>query len=467
MKKIVIFILLALFLSSCSIKDSIKLKDKDNKTYSITLSSDIQNGVVVVDKKTAKKGETVVVTAAPNDGYLFNYMKVLEEVYDTTTFIMPAKDVIVYVDFILVDETEDKEEIEDKETPDDKEEPENCEHNFQGKECDKCGFTAEYSALKEFFGYNIDVYTNDDKNPYNIDLDKYGSDVNVYFYEPNFTEIKDPYTNVNKTEFYSNYKSATTYEDAYYRTQHNLMSGDITDQYYLPTEAKVVENNVAIRATTANYILDTKGNYLGFVPNTPIGMEYIVFYKAAYISLNEVAAHLLAFGEVPANQLTAKSNTAKKQAVSLWGKYGRVNDGSFSGDPDKYKYQPLLPNIIGTPKIYYREMDFGTTGGYTCSSKYGMQKLYNNGSSIERGAARFVYVNDYNIDSIDGRYVFYTYNHYNDFQEYLNYHNGWGIRFGNTTAGNPYCGGTSDWKDSYTSPTEYPTTLLKKYSEIC
>ena len=452
MKRIVIFLLLVLFLSSCSIDDFIKPKDEEDKLYKITLSSDIENGIVIVDKTVAKKGETVTLTVTPNEGYSFNYIKILEEISKTTSFIMPNCDVIVYVDFI---------------TNDKKEEQENCNHNYLDRICQLCGDIALYSPLKEFFGYNIDIYTNNDENPYNIDLDKYGSDLNVYFYEPKFNEIKDPYTNVNKTQFYSNYKSATTYEDAYYRTQHNLMSGDITDQYYLPTEAKVVENNVAIRVTTANYILNTNGDYLGYVPNTPVGMEYIVFYKAAYISLNEVAAHLLAFGEVPANQMTAKDSSAKSKAVSLWGKYGRVNDGSFNGNPDKYKYQPLLPKIVGTPKIYYREMDFGTTGGYVCSSSYGTQKLYNNGSSIDRGAARFVYVNDYNIDSIDKRYVFYTYNHYNDFQEYLNYHNGWGVRFGNTTAGNPYCGGTSDWKDSYKSPTPYPTTLLKKYSEIC
>jgi hypothetical protein len=31
--------------------------------------------------------------------------------------------------------------------------------------------------------------------------------------------------------------------------------------------------------------------------------------------------------------------------------------------------------------------------------------------------------------------VFYTYNHYNDFQEYLNYYGGWGEMFGNVTGG--------------------------------
>lgn len=56
-----------------------------------------------------------------------------------------------------------------------------------------------------------------------------------------------------------------------------------------------------------------------------------------------------------------------------------------------------------------------------------------------RGAARIVYTrydkNGDNIIDINERYVFYTYNHYNDFQEYLNYEGGWGVMFGNITGG--------------------------------
>jgi hypothetical protein len=36
------------------------------------------------------------------------------------------------------------------------------------------------------------------------------------------------------------------------------------------------------------------------------------------------------------------------------------------------------------------------------------------------------------------RSVFYTYNHYNDFQEYLNYDDIYGYIFGNLTSGNQY-----------------------------
>ncbi|MBQ8414350.1 MAG: hypothetical protein IJX58_03790, partial [Clostridia bacterium] len=53
------------------------------------------------------------------------------------------------------------------------------------------------------------------------------------------------------------------------------------------------------------------------------------------------------------------------------------------------------------------------------------------------------------IIDLDERYVFYTYNHYNDFQEYLNYEGGWGEMFGNITGG-----GTISSKYNY-NPTPY------------
>ena len=340
-----------------------------------------------------------------------------------------------------------------------------CNHNYIDGKCTICGDITSESFLNELFGDDINIYTNNEENPYNINLNKYGSDVSVYFYEPKLNEIDDPYLNVNKTEFYANYERATTYEDAYYRTQHNLISGDITDQYYLPNDGKIVEDGKAVRFTTATYVLDTNGDYLAYIPNVLEGEEYIIFYGAAYSSLNDVAAYLLAFGEAPANQL--KSKDSNSTAMSQWGKFLRLNISRFKGDISKYPYEPELPNILAPTSVYYSEIDFGTTGGFTLenrNNKY-YQFPYNNGSSIKRGTVRFVFVSDYDIDSIDERYVFYTYNHYNDFQEYLNYHDGWGYRFGNESAGNEYCYDTNDFYSfGCTSPTKYPITLLKKYS---
>lgn len=145
----------------------------------------------------------------------------------------------------------------------------------------------------------------------------------------------------------------------------------------------------------------------------------------------------------------------KKQAISTWGEYGRINNTTFSGDTSKYPYEPELPTIkINT----FHETDFGTTGNYSTGTYE--QTIYNDGSYITRGAARMVFTCDSDVKRIDDRYVFYTYNHYNDFQEYLNYHNGWGLRFGNESAGNAYCYNSSDYYSTNEYPvTKYPTTV--------
>lgn len=99
-------------------------------------------------------------------------------------------------------------------------------------------------------------------------------------------------------------------------------------------------------------------------------------------------------------------------------------------------------------------MDIGTTGTDT-GNGYAV-RIYNDGTTITRGAARLVYARmDKNRDGIFGTdevYVFYTGNHYNDFREYLNYYGGWGEIFGNETGG-----GTLSSKSHY-NPTPYVPT---------
>ena len=320
----------------------------------------------------------------------------------------------------------------------------------------------------EIFGTDIVVYDNDDQNPYGIDLNQYGSDVKVIFYTPDYESYQDPYVNVKFDDFYANYEEATSVEDAYYRTKHYLISGDITEQGHIPPQANKLENSEHIRCTSSTYVLSTTGEYLAYIPNDLDGnLDYIIYYGAGYQSINDVAAYLLAFGEVPANNKYDKSQ-GKNLCIDHWGIYGRVNNSSFSGDTSKYPYEPLLPGI---GSVSYIETDFGTKGGYVTSNSitgtYYNQGLYNNGRSITRGAARFVFVTETSRKSIDDRYVFYTYNHYNDFQEYLNYNNGFGERFGNQSAGNEYCGGNKDYYASNQYPvTKYPRVVLKKFDEI-
>lgn len=311
--------------------------------------------------------------------------------------------------------------------------------------------------LKALFGENVVVYNTTDKNPYGIDLSSYGDYVKAIFYEPDFITNKDPYENVDVSLFYNKFKIAQTYEEAFYRTQHGLLSGDCSIQSHLPSAKPIIQDNVCVKAKDSLYILSKSGEYIGYMPNSSIS-ERIIYYGAGYSSLNDVAAYLLAFGEVPANSNYGTSNRSK--AIDKWGQYGRVNISNFSGDTTKYPYEPLLPTIIYND---FTETDFGSKGGFVCGGR--TQTAYNNGSTINRGTCRFVFTSDASVKKINERYVFYTYNHYNDFQEYLNYDNGYGYRFGNESAGNPYCSSGSDYKDTYKSPTPYPNVISHNFTQ--
>ena len=265
---------------------------------------------------------------------------------------------------------------------------------------------------------------------------------------------EDPYANVDEDEFYANYTPATNYWDAYYRTRHYLMSGDIE----VPDEAPVVagnqpkENGLFVRNTSALYSSD--GN-IYYVIDSNGNIVNKIYKGAAYITLEEVAAYVFAFGNVPSNYTSSKKT---KPTDSLWGEYLRLNHSYFSGNTSKYPYEPVLPDISGCGgELDYYEIDIGTTGTDT-GNGYEV-RIYNNGSTIVRGAARIVYTrydkNGNEIIDLDEKYLFYTYNHYNDFQEYLNYEGGWGEMFGNVTGG-----GTISSKYDY-NPTPYVAVVRK------
>ena len=93
-------------------------------------------------------------------------------------------------------------------------------HNFVNNRCTFCHVVESDSYLVELFGEDVKFYTDDERNPYGIDLSKYGEDVIAVFYNPNLENYEDPYINVDKNEFYKNYEEAESYEDAYYRTKH-------------------------------------------------------------------------------------------------------------------------------------------------------------------------------------------------------------------------------------------------------
>ena len=269
----------------------------------------------------------------------------------------------------------------------------------------------------------------------------------------------DPYVNVDVNAFYADYRPAVSYMDAYYRSQHYLMSGSIADQDQAPTvsDYQPMSDGKYVRNTT--YLYSADGNTY-YVVNAYGEVVNEIYKGGAYVILEEVAAYVFAFGEPPANHSSSKNTSPSS---SKWGKYLRVNHSNFSGDTSRYPYEPELPNISGCGgDLFYYEMDVGTTGT-DCDPSYEITD-YNNGKTIVRGAARIVYARmDLDRDGVievNETYLFYTYNHYNDFQEYLNYEGGWGEMFGNITGG-----GTLSSKNNY-NPTDYPVTAYEAFVTV-
>lgn len=282
----------------------------------------------------------------------------------------------------------------------------------------------------------------------------FSNEVEIEILDPD--AVTDPYASVSEYEFYLNYTPADSSVDAYFRSQHGFMSGDIAQQDQEPTvsssrpesDGLYVRNTASLYSEdgTTYYIFDTQGNIVN-----------AVYKGGAYVTLEEVAAYLFAFGDIPANYTESKYTSP---STSVWGKYLRLNHTYFSGDTDKYPYEPILPDISGCGgDLDYYELDIGTTGT-DCDPAYPAE-IYNDGKSITRGAARIVYTrydaNNSEIDDINEKYLFYTYNHYNDFQEYLNYEGGWGEMFGNITGG-----GTISSKVDY-NPTPYVPTARQDF----
>lgn len=235
----------------------------------------------------------------------------------------------------------------------------------------------------------------------------------------------NPYSGLLSGEdaFYAAYEEAFSNQDAIYRSQLGYISGQKNFDGAAPVENpnKPTESGRFIKNNMALYTESGSGYYLTDENGIP---SREIFAAGGYIGLNELASYLYAFGDVPANHVDDKNATPRD---SIWGMYLRVNNTSFSGSTSSYPYEPVLPNISGEGgNLRYYEVDFGTSS-------------YNGGMSISRGNCRFVYSRYYRSGggavSLDDRYVFYTYNHYNDFQEFLNYEGGWGEIFGKVTAG--------------------------------
>ena len=247
------------------------------------------------------------------------------------------------------------------------------------------------------------------------------------------TEYIPPTAVIEAERSPAGYRPAGSRQEALDRAQN----GELAGYPYVPEQApnisayRPMEDGTYIKNNHSWYIDENT-----YVVVDAYGREVFRVYRGgAYITLEEVAAYVWAFGDIPANHSVSKST---RPSESIWGEYLRVNHTKFSGNTSRYPYEPELPRISGCGgDLTYYELDIGTTGT-DCDPAY-TAALYNNGSWITRGAARIVYArfdrNGNKIIEADEKYVFYTYNHYNDFQEYLNYYGGWGEMFGNITGG--------------------------------
>ena len=287
-----------------------------------------------------------------------------------------------------------------------------------------------------------------------LSIGEYSDTVLVYVTGDSGEQVAtNPYQGMSSAEFYADYLPATSLTDALWRSECGFMSGSIDPQDQKPTYSSYRPRSGGLYIKNSEMRYGDGGDSY-FVLDSDGDVRLTVYRGGAYTSLEEVAAYVFAFCDIPANYVASKRT---KPTASKFGEYLRLNHSEFSGSTAKYPYEPALPRISGIGgDLYYYEIDIGTTGT-DCDPSFPVVP-YNNGKSITRGAARIVYARYDSrmglVDNIEDKYVFYTYNHYNDFEEYLNYYGGWGEMFGNITGG-----GKLSSKTDY-APTPYVRVTL-------
>lgn len=318
MKKIITLFALSnvLLLSSCGFNNQ----------------EEILNGFVVVknsdggklsfdETKNYKKGDTFTFDVTTNEGFY------LDSIKSNTSSDIVMVDEDTY-SFVLTEDSNVFEPIFKEET-----ETVNCSFNLitsNGGEVSVLGSKFKYGSSINFTctaseGYEIDsIYFNQKEisinqtGLYNVTLGKNLNFLNVNFVKKTTEESKyeivndmkvvrkvvdtkidtmeDPYKNVSKDDFYKNYKVATSYEDAYFRSKHYLMSGDITNFNHLPDNKNTIkENGVYLKNALATYEVDEDGNYVSYEINTVDGTNYKIYYGGAYTTLEEVSAIFICF----------------------------------------------------------------------------------------------------------------------------------------------------------------------------
>ncbi len=232
---------------------------------------------------------------------------------------------------------------------------------------------------------------------------------------------KDPYINRSEETFYANYVPATSYQDALYRSEHYFRSGDLTPLLSSPQHASYQPKLGDTFIRNSEYSYSSDGN--SYTVYDGEGKPVKTIYKGgAYITIEDVCAYVMAFGNIPANYVAKKSGVNVK--TSPWGKYLRLNFSHFYNTASgSYANEPKLPTKSGTGhegEYQYRERDIGGKG-------------YNDGQKITRDTLRLVFSYKYGDDKVikdsSDRYVFFTGDHYRSYEEYLNYYGGFGEKF--------------------------------------
>lgn len=290
--------------------------------------------------------------------------------------------------------------------------------------------------------------------------------------------LSNPYldidTDAEKEYFYTNnYTQAQTSIDAKYRSEAGLLSGDPAEEKFMPDDFKKIDNSKVNmeRSTTFNYYVDSETNEnTAYLLYRLDGTYTPIFNGGAYFTLNQLAAYTVGFGALPPNQDYDKYEAMQDISSEKWYKYGRVNRGFYDGPvKDKYAYETWF---VGMEKkdINYTETDFGNSVYYN-DNEYdpqykqmpyvknidGKYKI-NSGTPGDRGVLRLCFTSAFeNImpkphkaahgtddtnNNFQNQYykrAYYTFNHYNDWSEFLNYEDGWTDIYGNMTRGNKYC----------------------------
>jgi len=179
-------------------------------------------------------------------------------------------------------------------------------------------------------------------------------------------------------------------------------SSSSTTQGIRPVEDKDDDSRLI---TTKTLVKLAVPEYVGEVYGIP-NSDVVITKGEVYTELNDVAAYIIAFKELPVNYFY-KSNKSTCSA-----KYGSscrlVGSKQYSNDPYSSHKSPILTDGASE----YHECDLASYDGeYSINS---------------RGSYRLVYSLD------EGKeIVYFTDCHYENFSEYYNYYNGFGPWWGN------------------------------------